>query len=73
MNTANRLALSEKKNADERNNAMSFNMGDIFSFYKKLSPLMQGTVYRQYTKKGPGRYHQHASKAEIKRRKELKQ
>lgn len=67
----NKGRVSEKAQ-NERNAAMSLSIGDIFSFYRKLSTLTRGSVYRQYTKRGPGRYHQNASRAELKSRREMK-
>lgn len=72
MDNKERIGISQKKAADTIESAMTFSMGDIFAFYQKLSPLTKGTAYRQYTKKGPGRYHQNASRAELKARTERK-
>lgn len=61
MDNKERISISQKKEASTIESAMSFSIKDIFAFYQKLVPLTKGTVYRQFTKRGPGRYHRNTS------------
>lgn len=63
----NRKERDEKRQA-EIASAMAYTLEHLWSFLLALMPLRKGNTYRQYTKKGPGRKHQPASKAKLRER-----
>lgn len=62
----------KKKYAEEIQAAKDYTLEHLWSFLLALMPLRKGNTYRQYTKKGPGRKHQPANKAELRERQRVR-
>lgn len=65
MTNEERIFISKDKENVTIESALKFDMQDIANVLRALVPLTKGTKYRQYTKKGPGRYHQSKSRRQI--------